>query len=97
MMAAYMVGRIDVTDWEQYKKYTEVTPDVIAQYGGRFIARGGECIALEGAEETHRTVLIEFPTVEDAKTFYDSAEYQEAKKLRAGAATASFIVIDGCC
>ena len=49
-MTAYMVARINVTDMEQYKKYIAVTPDIIESFGGRFIARGGETVTLEGPE-----------------------------------------------
>lgn len=94
-MAAYIIARINVTDWDQYKKYIAATPGVIEQFGGRFIARGGETVTLEGPEETHRVVLLEFPSMEKAKEFYHSQEYQEVLKLREGAATASLVAIDG--
>jgi len=94
-MAAYIIARIDVTDWDRYKEYMKVTPGVIEKFGGRFIVRGGEMATLEGAEETRRIVVLEFPSLEEAKEFYYSKEYAEAKKLREGAATASFIAIDG--
>ena len=94
-MAAYMIARVNVTDMRQYKEYTKVTPGVIAKFGGKFLARGGETMTLEGPEETQRVVLIEFPSLEKAKEFYDSPEYGEAKSLRQGAATASFIAVNG--
>lgn len=94
-MAAYLLARVEVTDWDRYKEYTKVTPGAIAKYGGKFIVRAGEMVTLEGPEETRRLVLIEFPSFEKVKEFYYSQEYQEAKKLRAGAATGQFLVIDG--
>ena len=94
-MAAYIIARIKVTDGEQYRKYTTETPAIVAKFGGRFIVRGGETVTLEGPEETRRVVVLEFPTLEQAKACYNSAEYQAAKALRAGAAEASFIAVDG--
>jgi len=94
-MAAYLLARVEITDWDRYKEYTKKTPGVIAKYGGRFIVRAGDMVTLEGPEETRRVVLIEFPSYEKAKEFYHSQEYQEAKKLREGAATGQFLVIDG--
>ena len=94
-MAAYLLARVEITDWDRYKEYTKKTPGVIAKYGGRFIVRAGDMVTLEGPEETRRVVLIEFPSLEKAKEFYYSKEYQEAKKLREGAATGQFLVIDG--
>ena len=94
-MAAYLLGRVEITDQDRYKEYMKETPGIIKKYGGKFIVRGGEVISLEGAEETGRLVLIEFPTLEKAKEFYYSEEYQEAKKLRAGAASGQFLAING--
>jgi uncharacterized protein (DUF1330 family) len=95
-MPAYVVARIDVTDWGKYREYVKATPGIIAQYGGRFIARGGQTATLEGPEETRRIVLLEFPSMEQARAWYHSEEYQDARKLRDTAAAASIIAIDGC-
>ena len=94
-MPAYVIARITVTDWSKYAEYTKVTPGIIAQFGGRFLVRGGELATLEGPEESGRVVLIEFPAFEAATAFYQSQAYQTAKGLRAGAATGQFIVAEG--
>ena len=94
-MAAYMIARVNVTNWQRYKEYLEVTPATIAKFGGRFIARGAETLSLEGPEETRRVVILEFPSLEQAKRWYHSDEYQAAKKIRAGAAEAEFLAIEG--
>jgi uncharacterized protein (DUF1330 family) len=94
-MAAYLIAAIVVTDMDQYKKYIDRTPGVIERYGGHFIARGGETVTLEGAEETRRIVLVEFPSLQQARAFYDSAEYKEVKKLREGAAMVHLVAIEG--
>ena len=94
-MAAYLLAKVEVTDWDRYKEYTKKTPGAVAKYGGRFIVRAGKMVTLEGPEETRRVVLIEFPSFEKAKEFYYSKEYQEVKKLREGAAKGQFLAIDG--
>ena len=94
-MAAYIIARINVTDWDQYQKYVAATPAVIEKFGGTFIARGGETVTLEGPEETQRVVLLQFPSMEKVKEFYYSQDYQEVMKLREGAATASLVAIEG--
>ncbi len=94
-MAAYMIARVNVTDWDKYDEYIKVTPDIIATYGGRFIVRGGETITLEGPEEKWRIVVVEFPDLAKAQEFYHSAEYAAAKKIRADAAEAQFVAISG--
>jgi uncharacterized protein (DUF1330 family) len=94
-MAAYMIAKVHVTDWEKYNAYIKVTPGIIAKYEGRFIVRGGETVTLEGPEEKWRIVVVEFPDLSKAKEFYHSPEYADAKKIRAGAAEAQFIAVSG--
>ena len=94
-MAAYIIARVNVTDWSRYREYTKLTPGAIERFGGKFIVRGGEMVTLEGPPETHRVVIIEFPSLERAKEFYRSEEYSKVKKLREGAATGQFVAIEG--
>ena len=94
-MAAYIVARVNVTNWDKYHEYVKVTPNVVEKFNGKFIARGGDMATLEGPEELQRIVILEFPTLEKAREFYESPEYQEARRLRAGAAIAQLIAIDG--
>jgi uncharacterized protein (DUF1330 family) len=94
-MTAYILIRVAVTDWDRYRQYMALTPAVLAKYQGRFIARGGESITLEGPQESRRLALVEFPSLDLAKEFYASPEYQAAKALRDGACEAEFIALDG--
>lgn len=94
-MPAYLIARVEVTDWDRYREYTKATPEAIARYGGKFIVRGGEVVALEGEPENRRLVVIEFPTLERAMEFFHSPEYTRVKALRAGAAVGQFLVVDG--
>lgn len=96
-MPAYIIARVEVTDMTRYAEYMKVTPGVIAKFGGKFVARGGETLTLEGEPERSRVVLIEFPSLSDAKAFYHSEEYKETKVLRDGAATAQFVAVEGWC
>jgi uncharacterized protein (DUF1330 family) len=94
-MPAYIIARVEVTDWERYREYTKATPEAIARYGGRFIVRGGEIVTLEGEPESRRLVIIEFPSLARAREFYHSPEYTKVKQLRAGAAIGQFLAVDG--
>jgi uncharacterized protein (DUF1330 family) len=94
-MTAYMIVRMDVTDMEQYREYTKLTPAIIEKFGGQFIVRGGDVVTLEGETETRRIVVVQFPSVEVATNFYNSDEYQAAIKVREGAAIGQFIVVQG--
>lgn len=94
-MASYVIAKIKVTDWDKYNEYMKVTPGIIAKFGGRFIARGGETVTLEGPEEKWRVVMVEFPDLDKAKEFYHSPEYSAARKIREGAALAQFVAVSG--
>ena len=92
---AYVIVQVDVTNPTQYAEYMKLSPGVIEKFGGRFVARGGRSETLEGTPSKGRVVIVEFPSYERAKEFYESAEYQAAKKVRAGAATAQFVLVEG--
>ena len=92
---AYLLGQADVTNAQQYGEYATLTPAIVEQYGGRFLARAGRNVTLEGAKAPARVVVIEFPSFEKAQEFYNSPAYQAARKVRAGAATAQLVVVEG--
>jgi uncharacterized protein (DUF1330 family) len=95
-MAAYVVVQVEVTDWDRFREYLKETPIVSARYGGKYIARGGETVVLEGDDPAGRVVIIEFPSLERAKEWYHSEEYGEIRKLREGAAKGLLIAVEGC-
>jgi uncharacterized protein (DUF1330 family) len=94
-MPAYVIAMINVADPEKYKAYTSRTPAVIAQYGGKVLARGGELVTLEGQAPAARIVILEFPSLDQAKVWYHSREYQDIRPLRLVAATGSLIAVAG--
>lgn len=92
---AYVIVQVDVTNTQQYGEYTKLSPGIIEKFGGRFMARGGRTATLEGPPARGRVVVVEFPSFERAQEFYNSPEYQAAKKVRDGAATAQFVLVEG--
>ena len=94
-MAAYILVQIEVQDPATYENYKKLVPPSIAAYGGRFIVRGGKTETLEGTWSPARLVVVEFPSVEQAKKWWSSAEYAEAKALRQRAAKTELIVVEG--
>lgn len=94
-MAAYIIGEIEITDPAVYNTYRAQTPGVIAQYGGRFIVRGGEAQMLEGDRPPGRLVVIEFPDMAAARRFYASPEYQAIIGLRQQASKGRLILVEG--
>lgn len=94
-MAAYVIYQAEVLDPVQYEKYKAKTPESIAAFGGRFIVRGGEIDVLEGEAPLGRTVVVEFPSMQQARAWYSSDQYTEAKSLREGAVRARAYIVDG--
>ena len=94
-MTGYVIARVHVTDPQKYEDYKALSPGAIEAHGGRFLVRGGQVQTLEGEPETRRVVVIEFPTMEAAQTFYHSAEYEAAREKRHGAADFQMILAEG--
>ena len=93
-MAVYAMVHIDVNDAEEYAKYAAIAGPAVAKYGGTFLARGGECIHMEG-EGRARNVIIRFDDMEIAKKFYHSQEYQEALSYGIPAADREYTFVEG--
>jgi uncharacterized protein (DUF1330 family) len=94
-MVAYVIADIDVTDPEKYEVYKQLAPPAIAKHGGRYLARGGHMAVLEGDWKPGRVVVLEFPSLDQAKTFYASVEYTAARRARGNAAKMNIIVVEG--
>jgi uncharacterized protein (DUF1330 family) len=94
-MPAYVIVETDITDPERYEQYKAASPAAIAAGGGRFLVRGGELAVLEGDWQPSRLVLLEFEDLAAAKRWYASEVYQEAKKLREGAARLRLVAVQG--
>ena len=94
-MAAYLVLDIEVTDPAGYQEYKELARPVVERFGGRYLVRGGAYEMLEGDWQPERLVIVEFPSVEEAKRFYDSDEYAPLKKIRLKTTISRTILIQG--
>jgi uncharacterized protein (DUF1330 family) len=94
-MAAYVIAEVEVTDPDAYKPYAELVPSTIALYGGRFLVRGGTAEVLEGDWPQRRRVIIEFPSMEAARAWWDSPEYAKPKAMRRAASNGRLILLDG--
>lgn len=92
---AYIIARIDVTDWDVFREYMKHTPRVIGSFGGRFLARGSDPETLEGEKETHRMVIIEMPDIETARAFHASDDFQRAIRLREKGSSAQLVLVGG--
>jgi len=94
-MNAYVIADVTVTNPEGYAAYRPLAAASIAQYGGRFIARGGAVESLEGGWSPSRVVILEFPSMAAARAWYDSPEYQAALRIRQANSTGRVIMTEG--
>jgi uncharacterized protein (DUF1330 family) len=92
---AYLLVQVDVRDVARYQEYGKHSPAIVAKFGGRYLARAGRTVTLEGTPAKARVVVIEFPSLASARAFYDSPEYVAARTLRDGAGDAQFVVVEG--
>ncbi len=95
-MPAYWLARARITDPVAYKKYTDQVPGILKRHGGTVLARGGRYQIMEGPEDFHRFIVIEFPTLEQAVACFESPEYQEASAFRRnGGGTVENVIVEG--
>jgi uncharacterized protein (DUF1330 family) len=94
-MPAYLILDVHVEDPEEYAAYRERSPATVEAYGGRYLVRGGPHEVIEGEWEPERVVVIEFPSVQRAKEWYASPEYQEIVGMRQRAAPSNTVLVEG--
>jgi uncharacterized protein (DUF1330 family) len=94
-MAAYVVVQIEVEDAVGYERYKAMVQPTIALHGGRYLARGGRVETLEGSWLPPRLVILEFPSLENARSWWASPAYAEAKALRQATSRTEMIVVEG--
>jgi uncharacterized protein (DUF1330 family) len=94
-MPAYVVVEVEVHDPDAYAEYRPLSGASVEQYGGRFIVRGGTVETVEGGWQPQRFVIIEFPSMEAARTWYDSPEYAKALPIRHRHATSKMLFVEG--
>lgn len=95
-MPAYWLARSKINDPVEYKRYTDLVPEIIEKHGGKVLARGGRYQIMEGPEHFHRFVVIEFPTLEQGVACFESQEYQDAAAFRRanGAGEVQTVVVE---
>jgi uncharacterized protein (DUF1330 family) len=94
-MPAYFIAEVDVTNSEGYEPYRALAGASIAQYGGRFVVRGGKAELIEGSPAPKRVVVIEFADAAAAKRWYNSPEYQKALPIRLANSTGRAFIAEG--
>lgn len=94
-MAAYVIAEVEITNPEGYREYTTHVPATIAKYGGRFLVRGGAAEVLEGDWPQKRRVIIEFASMQAARRWWNSPEYEKPKAMRRANSLGRLILLEG--
>ena len=94
-MPAYVIGEVEIHDPDAYKEYAKLVPATIAQYGGKYLARGGAVEGKEGGWNPKRVVVLEFPSMDQARRWYHSPEYGPVLAIRLKHATSKLILVEG--
>ncbi|MHA6262683.1 DUF1330 domain-containing protein [Arenibacterium sp. CAU 1754] len=94
MAKGYWVAHVDVDDLDTYKEYIKANAGPFAEYGARFLVRGGQKQIAEG-QSRDRIVVLEFDSYETALACYNSPGYQEAKAIRDPVSTGDLVIVEG--
>jgi uncharacterized protein (DUF1330 family) len=94
-MPAYVISEPEVRDPAAIETYRTLAAKSIAQYGGRYLVRGGAAEAVEGGPPAKNLIIVEFPSMERLREWYASAEYAEALKVRQTALERRLIFVEG--
>ena len=95
MKKGYLIVRINISNAELFQQYPPLSTKAVEKFGGKYLIRGGAFEIMEGQWPAERTTIVEFESFDKAKEFYNSLEYNEAKKVRQESADTDFILIEG--
>lgn len=95
-MAAYFFFDVhQVVDEPKMESYRQRVFETVAKHGGRYLVIGGPTEAIEGGWKPDFPVMIEFPSAEQARRWYDSADYAGLKSLRLAATRGDAVLMTG--
>jgi uncharacterized protein (DUF1330 family) len=94
-MAAYVIADVDVTDSARFEEYRRQVSPTIEKYGGRYLVRGGATEKVEGQWDPKRLVILEFDSMERAKAWYHSQEYEGPMQIRHQSASTNVVFVEG--
>ena len=94
MPKGYLVAHIRVHDKEGFKKFSEMSGPAISEYGGKVLVRNPDPEVREGSN-SGIAIVIEFESIENARKFYESDKYTEARAVREAAADTDLILVEG--
>ena len=95
MAKGYLLGQITINDKDQYKKYDSKIGDIIEEFGGKYLVKGGFRVVKEGNPSWQRDVLVEFKDIETAQRFTSSKQFKEISRFRKAGSTGFLLLLNG--
>ena len=92
---AFYIADFELIDRDGIRPYSAGVESTFAPFGGKYVVRGGEVAALEGEPPKGRLVVIGFPSMERAKAWYVSPEYQALKPIRQRSGNSRTFIVEG--
>ena len=95
MVKGYLLGQITISDKSQYKLYDSKIGNIIEEFGGKYLVKGGLRIVEEGNPLFQRDVLVEFKDIKTAQRFFSSQQFKEISKFRKAGSTGFLLILNG--
>jgi uncharacterized protein (DUF1330 family) len=92
---AYLLAIIDIEDASTYQRYMEEAAVTTKAAGAESLVVSETFLTLEGKKPASRIVIVKFPSMDALRAWYDSDQYQAARRIRANAASVTFLAAPG--
>ena len=95
MAKGYVILTESIHDPEGMDAYGRASTKPLIDHGGKVLVVDEAVEVLEGGWHGNRTVVVEFESVEQARRWYESPDYQSARALRAAASECNVVIVAG--
>ena len=95
MVKGYLLGQITISDKSQYKLYDSEIGNVVKEFGGKYLVKGGLRIIKEGNPSFRRDVLVEFKDIKTSERFFSSQQFKEISKFRKAGSSGFLLLLNG--
>lgn len=94
-MKGYLVLDIEIYDFEMFQNYAQQVKHMVDDSSGRYIVRGGNVEVIDGNWEPQRIVIVEFPSVAEAKKIFNGKKYAPLRAMADACSKVNAIVVEG--
>ena len=95
VVAGYALIDVEITDQAAFAQFSDRAPAIVEAHGGRFLVRGGATEVVQGDWTPHRVVVIEFDSVERAKSWWSSPAHAELRAMADRCSNTTTTIVEG--